>query len=172
MDVITKHIISDGFTLDDSWSITTREELCELIDRWKYLFVSKGAKRGDSLGVSMLMVDANHIAVLFAAAELGLSLAILDKPVVEETINRTKAAIFGGIDFHVACKYAKTQPNYLKMLDRYVTHNIWEDEINQVTETYREIHCQPEDTYLISTFYAMSIYLSMKKLRGFVILET
>lgn len=151
MKVITKHIISDGFTLDDSWSITTRDELCELIDRWKYLFVSKGAKRGNSLGVSMLMVDANHIAVLFAAAELGLSLAILDKPVVEETINRTKAAIFGGIDFHVACKYAKTQPNYLKMLDRYVTHNIWEDEIDQVTETYREIHCQPDDVYLIST---------------------
>lgn len=149
MKTITKNIISPDLVFTDLENrIFDRHDLCNLIDRWKYLLVSKGAKRGNSLGVSMVHMDANHVAILFAAAELGLKLVILDKPVVEETIHRTKAALFSPIDFHIICKYMRALPIYMKMSEKYCIHNISDNEIDQVFDTYEQIDCMPGDSYL------------------------
>ena len=107
--MITRDILLDNFSFIDTNTSTSvnKETLSDLIDRWKYLLVSRGAKRGDSLGIAFVMVDADHLALLFAAAELGMCLLVLDKPVVEESIDRTRAAIFAPIDFLVIDTYVR-----------------------------------------------------------------
>ena len=125
--MINKNILTENFSYEDEkGNVVSREEMCSLIDRWKYLLVERGAKRGDSLGISLVMVSPNHLALIFAAGELAMRLVLLDKPAAVETIDRTKAAVFDPIDFHVVDEYlAKSEP-YMEMVNRYCKMNIFE----------------------------------------------
>ena len=150
--MINKTLLPPLFSHEDGYgNVTTREEMCSLIDRWKSLLVSRGAKKGNSLGISLVFVAPNHIALIFAAGELGLKLVLLDKPVCEETIPATKAALFAPIDFHVCDEflyYPKRHPHYGKMVDRYCAVNIMENEIDSHFDELSEIYGTSEDVYL------------------------
>ena len=148
--MITRDILLDNFSFIDTNTSTSvnKETLSDLIDRWKYLLVSRGAKRGDSLGIAFVMVDADHLALLFAAAELGMCLLVLDKPVVEESIDRTRAAIFAPIDFLVIDMYVRKWPHYVKMVELYCNNIINVEEITTVTEKFTEFWGRPEDNYI------------------------
>lgn len=150
--MINKSILPRAFTYEDEYgNVTTREEMCSLINRWKSLLVERGAKRGNSLGISLVFVSPNHIALIFAAGELGLQLVLLDKPICKETIPATKANLFAPIDYHVVDRFlfdSVEWPHYREMSERYCSHNIMEDEIISHTEEYSGIHGMEHDVYL------------------------
>jgi acyl-CoA synthetase (AMP-forming)/AMP-acid ligase II len=122
--------------------------MCDLVDRWKYALLSYGAEPGKSLGISLIRVNPNHIALVIAAGELGLKLILLDKPVVAETIHRTKAALFAPIDLHVIDKYLIMNDAYMEMVEQYCISNIHEDTINLATKRATEIIGAADDVYL------------------------
>jgi acyl-coenzyme A synthetase/AMP-(fatty) acid ligase len=147
--MINKNILTDNFSYEDEkGNVVSREEMCSLIDRWKFLLVKRGAMRGDSLGISLVMVSPNHLALIFAAGELAMRLVLLDKPAAVETIDRTKASVFNPIDFHVVDEYlAKSEP-YMEMVNRYCKMNIFETEIDSVTEKMLEDYSSPDEIFL------------------------
>lgn len=149
--IITKDIILDTFEfidVDTGNPPVNKQMLSDLIDRWKYLLVNRGARRGNSLALAFTMVDANHLALLFAAAELGMCVLILDKPVVRETIDRTRAAVFAPMDFLIYDKYIREDPLRVEAFNRYSKTIIYDEEIDEVTEKFTEIWAQPEDPYI------------------------
>lgn len=150
--MISKNLLPHSFTYEDEFgNVIARDEFCSLVDRWKSLLVKRNAKRGNSLGISLVMVNPNHLALIFAAGELGLKLVLLDKPICMETVPATKAALFAPIDFHVCDEYLYDSvewPHYREMIDRYCSVNIMEDEILDHTEEYSEIHGSDDDIYL------------------------
>jgi hypothetical protein len=147
--MINKNILPAKFTYEDEYgNVTSRQEICSLIDRWKSLLIERGAKRGNSLGVSLVMVSTNHLALVIAAGEMGLRLVLLDKPICRETIPATKAAIFARIDFHVMDVHLQQNEAYAEMVQRYCTVNIMEDEINTHTNEFVDILGTEDDVYL------------------------
>lgn len=147
--MIAKNLIPKNFTYEDEFGrVTTREQIFDLIDRWKSLLVTRGAERGNSLGISLVQVNLNHLALIFAAGELGLKLVLLDKPICKETIPATKAALFAPIDYHVMDVYLLANEAYAEMVSRYCNTNIMEDEILEHTSKYLDSHGTSEDIYL------------------------
>jgi acyl-coenzyme A synthetase/AMP-(fatty) acid ligase len=144
--MISKNILKPNFVYSDEYGNSiSRSEMCDLIDRWKYVLLSYGAERGNSLGISLVRVNPNHVALVIAAGELGMKLILLDKPVLEDTIDRTKAAIFSPIDFHVVDEYLEENTAYMKMVEAYCKINIRENAINLVTNKVPEIIPSTED---------------------------
>ena len=147
--MINKSILSETFTYEDEYgNVTTKEQISSLIDRWKSLLIERGAKRGNSLGISLVMVSINHLALVIAAGEMGMRLVLLDKPICQETIPATKAAIFAPIDFHVMDIHLLQNAAYAEMVDRYCTVNIMEDDINNHVKEYADIIGTASDVYL------------------------
>jgi len=147
--MINKNLIPSTFTYEDEFgNVLSRIGFCSLIDRWKSLLVNRGAKRGNSLGISLVMVSPNHLALVFAAGELGMRLVLLDKPVCMETVPATKAALFAPIDYHVMDEYLQANAAYAEMVARYCTVNIMEEEILAHAGEYTEIHGDMNDVYV------------------------
>lgn len=147
--MINKSILSETFTYEDEYgNVTTKEQIGSLVDRWKSLLIERGAKRGNSLGVSLVMVSINHLALVIAAGEMGMRLVLLDKPICQETIPATKAAIFAPIDFHVMDVHLQQNTAYAEMVDRYCTVNIMEDEILDHHDEFFDIIGREGDVYL------------------------
>jgi hypothetical protein len=147
--MITKDLILDNFNfVDASDRIITKSIIIELVERWKHLLVSRGAKRGDTLALAFIMLDDNHIALLFAAAELGMCLLILDKPVVKETIDKTRAAVFSPIDFVVVDRHAREWRDHNEMINRYCNNVILVEEIDTVTDRFTEIWGTADDNFI------------------------
>jgi hypothetical protein len=147
--MISKNILPSNFTYEDEYgNVTSREEIYSVIDRWKSLLIERGAKRGNSLGVSLVMVSINHLALVIAAGEMGMRLVLLDKPICQETIPATKAAIFAPIDFHVLDTHLEKNAAYLEMVHRYCTVNIMENEILEHSDEVTNIFGTEDDVYL------------------------
>lgn len=150
--MISKDILHSDFLYSDEYGQTTnREEMCALIDRWKYLLIERGAGKGDSLGISLVRVNTNNIALVIAAGELAMKVLLLDKPVCMETVDRTKAALYAPINFLVLDSYLDAIPHYRKMVDDYANNIIMESEIDAVTERMTEIWGTAEDDYIMSS---------------------
>ena len=147
--MINKNILTENFSYEDEkGNVVSREEMCSLIDRWKYLLVERGANRGDSLGISLVMVSPNHLALIIAAGELAMKLILLDKPAAIETIDRTKASVFDPIDFHIIDDYLAASEPYMEMVRRYCKQNIFETEIDAVSGKIEEDFSNPDAVYL------------------------
>ena len=52
--------------------------LCKKINKFKHLFLSKGATKEDNISVGTLTADTDTIACYFAIWELGMSLALVE----------------------------------------------------------------------------------------------
>ena len=71
MTTITREIINPNFYhVTENMDYAT---LCKRINKFKHLFLSKGLKKGDNIGIGTLTGNTNMIAGHFAAWELGLS---------------------------------------------------------------------------------------------------
>jgi acyl-coenzyme A synthetase/AMP-(fatty) acid ligase len=103
---ITRHIIRQDITYEGR----TYDELCTRINRWKTLLLSRGAKKGDLIALAILDMNLTHISAIFAIAELGMKLLVIDKPVKYETLHMTKMALFGPVDFALECNIAAGYP--------------------------------------------------------------
>ena len=84
MTTITRELINPNF-----YHVTENVDyktLCKKINKFKHLFLSKGATKKDNIGVGTLTADTDTIACYFAAWELGISLFLAnDGTLAKET---------------------------------------------------------------------------------------
>ena len=145
---ITRDIIRQDITYEGH----TYEELCSHINRWKTLFITRGAKKGDLVALAILEMNLNHISAIFAIAELGMKLLVIDKPVTYETLHMTKMGLFGPVDFALECSIAAGYAWHHEMVQRYSKQIISEDEFikwSDDSETF--IACHPDDKFLLAS---------------------
>lgn len=144
-DIVNKNISYDGKSYDD---------ICSLINRWKTLLLSKGAKKGDKLCVAIISVNLNHIALLLAAGELGLILFVISKPLCRETIHATKIALLGPMQHSVVENYLWNDRDIHKeMLKTYGGIITLESEIDSVEDVgdSQPWEITEEDYYLLAS---------------------
>ena len=129
MPIIDRKIINRNIDYDG----LNRDDLFSLIDRWKFLLTAKyNAKKGQILALGIMSVNPNHVACMFAAAELGMKLLMVTKPIARETIHATKMGIFGPVDITVAEDYLRHEDYHMEMFERYSHHICWESEIDSI----------------------------------------
>lgn len=151
MNVITRDIIADYINYDGY----SKQDLCRLINRWKRLLVAEGAKKGTGLGIGIFDLNQNHIALLFAAAELGLELTILSKPISMDTVRATKQAQIGLPEIMVI-EYIGAFFWPEEMVKYYESNSvkiISEAQIESVTDDSDVVgeKIYPSDTYLVTS---------------------
>ena len=129
MPVINRHIINPDINYDGA----NREDLFRLINRWKRLLIYKQISRGDVMALGIFDVSLNHVACLFAAAELGVKIFIITKPLAKETIHATKMGILGPVDITIS---QRLEPDdlHIEMFERYSKKICYEDEIDLITD--------------------------------------
>ena len=108
-NIISRHCIHPDMLLHEHdvetgklIKIHTRDDFCELINRWKVYLVDKyNVQPGQTLGME-LSPGLLYYALIFAAAELGLTF-IIDWPFCysERDINDPKVSMWGQIDYVV-----------------------------------------------------------------------
>lgn len=144
-DVITRHLINPDMLLHEHDVETgglvktyTREEFFGLIDRWKIVLVDKyDVKPGQTI-CPLLWPSIPYYALVFAAAELGLTF-IVGWPhcEAERDLYDHKVAMWGQIDY-VVIHSDHAKPDHPK----YVSY--WEMERNY---RYGKTLCYEEDLY-------------------------
>ena len=143
-DIINPNILFDGMTRDD---------LFKLINRWKRLLICEyDARKGQTLALAIITVNPNHIACIFAAAELGLKLLVITKPISHETIHATKMGIFGPVDITVSQGFAEDDP-HSEMIEKYSRKICLEEEINHVTndKDTATVDISPDDSLIFAS---------------------
>lgn len=142
-DIIRKDISYEGSSYSD---------ICLHINRWKNLFRSRGAKKGDLVALAILEMNINHISAIFAIAEMGMKLLVIDKPVTEQTLHMTKMAIFGPVDFALECDVARNSPLHHDMVMAYSNQIIHESEYDSFSDdTDSDIECESTDHFLLAS---------------------
>jgi acyl-CoA synthetase (AMP-forming)/AMP-acid ligase II len=128
MPVINRHLINPDIDFDGA----NRDDLFRLINRWKRLLVyGYGADKGQVLALAIITPNTNHVACVFAAAELGLKLLVISKPIAKETIHATKMGIFGPVDITVSQGFPLDDPHH-DMVQTYSKQVCLESEIDTV----------------------------------------
>lgn len=131
MPVINRHIINPDINYDGA----NRDDLFRLINRWKRLLhIKHGLTKGDVMALGIFDVNHNHLACLFAAAELGIKIFIMTKPIARETISATKMAIFGPMDITICQEKIQPDDPHLEMWKRYSKKLCLETEIDEITD--------------------------------------
>jgi hypothetical protein len=116
-------------------------------------------RRGSKIGIACLELDAYHISVIFACAELGCQLLLLDRPVTEHTIHKTKAALFGPLDLGIVDLQLAQDPIHQSMMETYClqlanisdfdTYNIANHDVfSLVADTF---FCREDDVFLLAS---------------------
>lgn len=141
-EIIIRSIDYDGYDYD---------QLCSLVDRWKYILVSKGLQRGDKIAISIVLVNPNQIALTIAAGELGLQLFIIDWPIAYETLSKTKLGLFGPVDLSIECDHLASKPLHKLMIAKYSKQVIPESTIENSFNTCHEFWGQEDDPFLIAS---------------------
>ena len=128
--LITRDIINP----DISFHHKNKTEICLLINRWKRLLVNEyQAQRGQTLALGIFTVNHNHLALIFAASELGMKLFLITKAISWETIPATKLGIHGPVDIIVAQEFEPNDHHPI-MFQKYSTHVIPESAIDTYTD--------------------------------------
>jgi len=148
MPVIDRHIINPNINYDGA----SRDDLFRLINRWKrLLIVDYNVQPGQTLALGIFDVNLNHIACLFAAAELSLKIFIITKPIAKETIHATKMGIFGPVDITVS-QNLDSSDLHVEMFERYSRQICYESEIEQVTnDNDVDIFPSPDDHLIFAS---------------------
>ena len=140
---------------DVSYNGLSINDLDILIDKWKFLLVDKyQAKQNDTLALAIMEVNANHLALIFAVAELGMKLFLIDKPVSDVTLHMTKLGIFGPVRFGVECATVKDLPLHHKMMETFCKTLIDENEVDDI-QNY-DCYDIPEDINFHTPFLRAS----------------
>lgn len=118
-NILNRNIIVDNI----SFSGNSKSQLYTKIDKVKALLTDRGAKKGDLVTISILPVTDYHIASIFACAELGIKIIILDSPATELSLPYTKLALHGPSDYFIYDSLLDMSKVYgglhNKMLSRY-----------------------------------------------------
>lgn len=129
--MINRNIINRDISYDGH----DYSEICSRINRWKSLLVDKDAKKGDTVALAIMSVNVNHVAAIFACAELGLKLFIFSRPLSKETLHATKMGQFGPMDFSIVEEYLLQEDYHREMFDLYGGHIIMQNEIEEYIDS-------------------------------------
>lgn len=126
-----------------------------LTNRWKHLLHHNGAVKGNLVTISMFTVDMIHVSAIFACAEMGLKIIILDSPATKESLPYTKLALHGPSDF-----YLHHDDNYMsaygglhgEMLRRYGGKSVSVEDLDDMPfEDLVTDEVYPDDPLLMSS---------------------
>ena len=158
--LVTRDIIGGEITRDTQESLGfvydghSLNDVYHEIDKTKNLLINAGAKKGDLVTIGIMVVDITHIGAIFACAELGLKVFILDSPATLESLPFTKLALHGPSDFHIHNSQEPTEHIYNglhdEMMKRYGGVGI--DVLEGDDTTYRtgeEVY--PSDPFIVSS---------------------
>jgi hypothetical protein len=144
-DILTRHLINPNMQLHEHdvetgkvIKVYNREEFWSLIDRWKIVLVEKyGVQAGQTI-CPLLWPSIPYYALVFAAAELGLTFVVgWPHCEAERDLYDHKVSMWGQIDY-VVVHSDHTNPDHPK----YVGY--WEMERNY---KYGRTMCYEEDLY-------------------------
>lgn len=118
--VITRDFIHPEFTLYSQEHSCNKDQLIDMIRFWKVLLWEKyKIRRGSKIGIACLELDPYHFSLIFACSELGCQLVILDHPISEHTIHKTKAALFSPIDLGIVDTSLILDQQHQTMMETY-----------------------------------------------------
>ena len=148
---IDRKLINKEIEYNDAF---TYGHLESLINRWKQCLVKRRAKKGDLVAISILNVNHWHVSALFACAELGLRVILLDSPAKKESLPFTKLARFGPARFCLDDGSGDTLYDglHLEMINQYGGEKISPPQVaDLVNKNIQPWEVQPEDDFLISS---------------------
>jgi len=151
-NILSRDAISHGrgFIFDD----VGKDVICREINKIKNLLLEIGAKKGDPVTINIMVVNIRHVAAIFACAELGLPLIILNSPATRETLPFTKLALHGPSKWHI---FDSNEPTHLvydglhdEMIKLYGGRGIDIHDGYNTNDIIGE-NVLPTDTFLISS---------------------
>jgi hypothetical protein len=173
-DIITRHLINPDMMLyehdvdtGELTKIHTRDDFCQLIDRWKIVLVDKyNVQPGETI-CPLLWPSIPYYALVFAAAELGLTF-IVGWPhcMSERDLQDYKVAMWGQIDY-VVVHSDHHNPDHPKFAGKWemarnlmygknimYEEDLYNYDINQctrITEIINTISATPDTDFLWSS---------------------
>ena len=161
MNIITRDIIPENFKFHTPDAVYGKSQIVDMIRFWKIILWEKyGARPGKSIGIYMGDTGLTYTSLVFAVAELGLTAIVLDSAVAEETLHKTKAAMFSPIDIGVyaAINYGTISLNY-KMIQTYCKQVMLEKEYhtykivddNLYSEIADKFFCDEETVFIMAS---------------------
>ena len=143
-DIINEFIDYDGHD---------RVKIDSLINRWKQLLHKRGAKQGDLVAIAILNVNVWHVSALFACAEMGLRVLLLDAPAHKNSLPYTKIARFGPARFCIDDGSGKTLYDGLhqKMITEYSEEILTPSQVSDMPNQNIDTHISPDTPFLVSS---------------------
>jgi acyl-CoA synthetase (AMP-forming)/AMP-acid ligase II len=113
---VNRDCIGDDIIFDDY----TKDTICFTINRIKNMLRDAGATKGDLVTISIMRVSMEHVASLFACAEMGLKIIILDSPATIESLPFTKLALHGPSKYYIHDSQEDTTKIYNGLHDEMI----------------------------------------------------
>lgn len=150
--MITRDWINDNIVLNTTKSYS-KKDLNGMIDYWKYRLLSLDASYGDKIGIAITQMEISHIAISFAAYELGLRQVILPKPTYKQECEHPKFKSHLPLDFFVYClpeeqEFEIAKSHYIKNSATTIKIPVSFDE---QTNTETQILCNENTDLLLCT---------------------
>lgn len=157
--IISTDTISPHFRLynpaDDSW--ISRDLLMEFVHFWKVIFVEKNQlQKGHKIGLGFPMTDIYYFSALYAAAELGLRLVVLDVHTKILSRDQSQLQDFLPLDLFISGKQLP-QPahDFYQSISRQTEYwNVWDQYQMVDQDRYQNIvnmKADPDDVLLLCT---------------------
>ena len=151
-NILNRNII--GGPLGIIYNDMSRFNIDIAINRMKWRLFDSGAKKGDLVTISIMEVSLDHVASIFACAEMGLRIFILDSPATKESLPFTKLALHGPSDYYIYSSNEDTTRIYNglhdEMMKRYGGVGIdCEEPTKEVWFQGAEVY--PTDPFLVSS---------------------
>ena len=137
----------------------TKQDLCEFINYWKLKLLSKGAKRGDKIGICIIPSDIHSTAIKFAAFELGMKLVVMHRPNNEKECQTPKSNAHLPLDFLIYFTSYLTNPMLSTAMRHYRNNSKvaigygpfeWETQKKKFRSTEETpVLAQPDDVALL-----------------------
>lgn len=160
-NILSRDLIRDYINFER----ITKPDLCRLIDQWKCALYFNGAEKGDLVAISLITVNPSHVAALFACAELGLRVILLDAPATKESLPYTKLALHGPAKFCLSDNYTVDNHRYTfpkdmrkpygglhsEMIHRYCEIIIHEYQVKNIAPFKIPVEVTPDTPFLVSS---------------------
>ena len=150
-NILGRDCIRDDIIFDNH----TKDTICFTINRIKNLLRDVGATKGDLVTISIMRVSMEHVASLFACAEMGLKIIILDSPATIESLPFTKLALHGPSKYYIHDSQEDTTKIYNglhdEMMKRYGGEPV---DVRDAWKAYHNdfhIDVSPDDPFLLSS---------------------
>jgi hypothetical protein len=159
--IVSVDAVSKNFRLYNAESASWADKalLQEFVNFWKMIFVEKnGLKPGDKIGLGFPFTDIYYFGALYAAAELGLKLVVLDISNHTQNFSKNSSQIqdFLPLDLFVSGKMlvADKHEYYKSLSQQTELWHIWDQYQIKNTDTWQSITKQqpsPDDILLLCT---------------------